>query len=107
NSNGWLKTTSLLSVRVIIGARLPRVGVGDNRSTRTSDESLRCRICYRRLQERRREEGRAEVLRSQNGWRHQLARIAGTEVIGCRVCDSAKGCRVCDSAKGRVSTETL
>jgi hypothetical protein len=30
-----------------IPSRLPRVGVADNRSSRTSDESLRCCISYR------------------------------------------------------------
>src|SRR6266508_3528008 len=74
----------------IIGARLPRVGVADNRSSRTSDESLRCCIFYRRLPKTRRQEARAEVLRSQSEWRQQLARIACTEMIDGCICDSAK-----------------
>src|SRR6266511_3973597 len=75
----------------IIGARLPRVGVADNQSSRTSDESLRFCIFYRRLPKTRRQEARAEVLRSQSEWRQQLARIACTEMIDGCICYYAKG----------------
>jgi hypothetical protein len=84
----WTETSLVIRARNL-GARLPRVGVGDNQTSRTSDESLRWRIFYHRLQERCRQEILAEVLRSQSEWRQQLARIACTEVIDDGICDSA------------------
>jgi hypothetical protein len=64
-----------------LGARLPRIGVGDNPDLsykRRISAGVSFTVDFKK-----------EVLRSQSEWRQQLARIACTEVIDDCICDSA------------------
>lgn len=69
-----LKTISLLLVRVVIATRVPRAGIGENRCCCVQATNFSAAVIFhRRLQERRREAGRAEVFRLQSEWRLRRA----------------------------------
>src|SRR4029450_7552852 len=91
SSNGWLKTASVLRVRVIIATRLPRVGLGENRRCRTGDEFLRRRIFLRRLPERRRRAVPAAALRLRSERRPLPGQIVCTQMVDAHICGSARG----------------
>ncbi len=90
-SNGWPKTTDLLHVRAIIEATPLRFGVRGNWNSGTSDESPRCCIFHRQLQEKCREGARPEVLRLQIEWPRQPGRSVCTQTADARTCDSGPG----------------